>query len=58
MEGIISMALDPHEPSKYPKFPTETQASYRNHWSLKHVPSPELGRNLSKAFKRFGAISR
>lgn len=52
------MALDPHEPSKYPKFPTETQASYKNHWSLKHIPSPELGRNLSKAFKRFGAISR
>lgn len=58
MNGIIYMTLDPHEPSKYPKFSTETQVSYKNHLRLKHIHSPERGRNLSEAFKRLWAISR
>lgn len=43
MNGIIHMTLDPHEPSKYPKFSTETQASYKNHLSLQQTHSPEVG---------------
>lgn len=52
------MALDPHEPQNIQNSLQKHKLLIKNHWSLKHIPSPELGRNLSKAFKRFGAISR